>query len=216
MKPRVYDRIDFILERVRGKRVLHLGCIDHDLFTSKAERGLWLHQRITDVAARVIGFDFLSEHIPQLREEGHDIRFADVEHLENVTAPETFDVIVAGEIIEHLFNVGLFLDGIRRFFAPSTYMIVTTPNPFSVNRILETYRDTEPIGRDDHTCFYSQRTLENLFRMKGYEVVELAYYSYTMHLKGVRPALRRWLYRRSPRFADGLIFCVRPRPREGP
>lgn len=215
MRPQVFDRIDYILQRVKGKKVLHLGCIDHDLFTSKAELKLWLHQRIAEAATKVVGFDLLNEYIPQLRQQGYDIRYVDVERLGETTVEEQFDVIVAGEIIEHLFNVGAFLDGIKKFFGPLTYMIVTTPNPFSVNRIIETYRDTEPYGRDDHTCFFSQRTLTNLFTLKKYEILEIAFYSHTINMRGIRPSLRRWLYKKSPRFADGLIFCVRPKPEDG-
>ena len=33
---------------------------------------------------------------------------------------ETFDVIIAGEMIEHLSNPGLFLKGIQRFMTPTT------------------------------------------------------------------------------------------------
>lgn len=203
----VVDRIDFILDHVRGKGVLDLGCIDHDLFAGKLEEGTWLHQRISTVARALVGVDILREHIPQLREAGYDIRFGDVERLQDLSwaRDERFDVVVAGEVVEHLFNPGLFLDGVKTLFAPHTTMIVTTPNPFTMRMWPETFADRETRGRDDHTCWYSERTLGNLLQAKGFRIQEFVYSSETARRKGIRPTLRRMLYRKSPRFADGLI-----------
>jgi len=209
MKEKVVDRIDFVVEYVTGKRVLHLGCIDHDLFDEKRTKGLWLHHEITKVASKVIGLDILEEPLAQLRKEGFDIRYADVEHLENIAIAETFDVILAGELVEHLFNIGLFLKGVRKFFSVPTRMVITTPNPFSIRRLFNTWRDNENYGRDDHVCWYSKRTLTNLLRMNNLEIEEILFYSSSLKFTGVRPALRKLLYKRSPRFADGLIFLVR-------
>ncbi|MCK4814691.1 class I SAM-dependent methyltransferase [bacterium] len=213
MNSRVVDRIDFILDHVRGKKVLDWGCIDHDLFMEKRNKGIWLHHTISDVATKAVGVDILEEYIPRLRKAGYDIRLGDAEHLEelNWAGDEEFDVIVVGEVIEHLFNIGLFLDGVKRFFAAQTTMIITTPNPFTIRMLTETFADRETRGRDDHTCWYSERTLTNLLINKGFRIEELVYFSQTIKRKGIRPSLRRILYRKSPRFADGLIFvCSLP------
>jgi 2-polyprenyl-3-methyl-5-hydroxy-6-metoxy-1,4-benzoquinol methylase len=56
-----------------------------------------------------------------------------VEHLEDMV-PELrgFDVVVAGDIIEHLSNPGLMLDGIRSRLATNGRVIISTPNAFGV------------------------------------------------------------------------------------
>ena len=207
MTQKVFDRVDFIVARVRNKRVLDLGCIDHDLFREKKERGLWLHHRISEVTRELVGIDMLEPYITVLRKEGYDIRFGNVEELQAVQIDHReFDVIVAGELIEHLSNPALFLDGVKRFFSGHTRMIITTPNPFTMRMLPETYANRESRGRDDHVCWYSERTLSNLLKLCDFNIDKMCYYSSSIGRNGIRPFLRRVLYRKSPRFADGLIF----------
>ena len=42
--------------------------------------------------------------------------------------PGMFDVIFAGEVIEHVFDVDKFLDELARVLKPGGYLIITTPN----------------------------------------------------------------------------------------
>jgi len=51
--------------------------------------------------------------------------------LENVAIEQKFDIIVCGELIEHIENPGLMLDGIKRFMNDDRILIITTPNPCS-------------------------------------------------------------------------------------
>jgi 2-polyprenyl-3-methyl-5-hydroxy-6-metoxy-1,4-benzoquinol methylase len=46
----------------------------------------------------------------------------------------TFDVIIAGDIIEHVFDTDLFLDHIRTLLLPGGTLLLTTPNVASLPR----------------------------------------------------------------------------------
>src|SRR5215217_3157486 len=50
------DRLEFIAERCRGKRVLDLGCLDETALV-KRDTKHWLHGRLSDVAGEVLGID---------------------------------------------------------------------------------------------------------------------------------------------------------------
>ena len=207
-KPQIVNRVEFVADYARGKKVLHLGCIDHDLFEAKERRHVWLHQRLVEVAETTVGLDVLAERIPLLRSKGYDIRWADVEHLEDADMDMAFDLIVAGEIIEHLSNPGLFLSGVKRCFSEDTEMIITTPNCFALRRIPATLRNRERT-RQDHTCWYSYDTLGQLLEVSGYRTSRVLFYAH-MKAHSVGSRTQRAFYGVFPRLADGLIFVVRP------
>jgi len=66
-----------------------------------------------------------------LREEGlrhgKDSRIV-YGNMESIDLKERFDVVVAGDVIEHVSNQGLFLDNIKRHLQPNGKLILTTPN----------------------------------------------------------------------------------------
>ncbi|MCV4698778.1 class I SAM-dependent methyltransferase, partial [Escherichia coli] len=75
-----------------------------------------LHFDLREISSELYGFDSDKKGLDILSDYGFTNLFeADLELLNNVPLERTFDVIVAGEIIEHLNNPGLFLSGVRRF-----------------------------------------------------------------------------------------------------
>ena len=105
-------RHPFIVDYCRGKRVLHIGCVDTGLLDERFAAGQLLHQKLDKVAERVVGIDINTEGLQYLRDKGFD----DL-HKVNIEDPadfaplqsETFDVVVISEVVEHLQNVGLAL-----------------------------------------------------------------------------------------------------------
>ena len=51
----VSDRHPFIVNRCRGKTVLHIGCVDSGLLEERYKQGQLLHQKIEEVALRQWG-----------------------------------------------------------------------------------------------------------------------------------------------------------------
>lgn len=127
-----------------------------------------------------------------------------MERLETVDIAGQFEVILVGEVIEHLSNPGLFLKGVKRFFGPATQMIVTTPDAFSLHRFLLALAGREYV-HPDHVCYYSYSTLRHLLQRHGFSVTEeLAYV-----LAGRLTVFRKLLARANPHFGSGLIFVVK-------
>jgi len=124
-------RIELIKNLCKDKNVLDLGCVDHD---SRLERNdLWLHKHIKNVANNLIGVDYLREEVENLKKKGYNIIFANVE---NFDLNKKFDIIVAGELIEHLENPGKFLDSVKKHMHKDSILIITTPNCFSIRRMI--------------------------------------------------------------------------------
>ena len=215
-------RVAKIASLCRGKTVLDLGCVNPESIDVRSKKGVWLHERIREVAKHVIGIDIDGEGIERLREQGYEAYPGNIEHLEAVHDPGPVDLIVAGDIIEHLSNAGQFLDGAHRFFGPETRMLITTNNAFYWKGFVYTWQKRERV-HPEHTCYYSHNTLKQLLERHGYVVekdmfslLDSSEFPITQRkkrapwLKLPTPMLliRKFLYRRTLRFSQILIFVV--------
>lgn len=198
---KVVRRNEYLIEKCRGKRVLDLGAVDFHQGTFGG-----LHSSIMQVASSVVGLDYDREGIERAAAQGvTNIYFGDLQRLDQVELPGPFDIIMAGGIIEHLPNPGLFLTGVRRFFRPGTEMLLETPNAFSFHRFFLALRKVEYV-HPEHVCYYSYSTLKHMLEIHDYRIkVELAHV-----LDGRARRLRKLLAGRNFNFANGFIFVVAP------
>lgn len=160
---------------VQGKEVLDVGCVDHDLGTSL--RPDWLHAQLCRVARRVVGLDVLAEEVRELGLRGFRVVQGNAE---TFSLGERFDVIVAGELLEHVSNVGAFLDGARRHLRPGGRLLVTTPNAFALGNVLRIVRAAVgfPIrDNPEHTHWYDDQTLRQLLARHGFIIERLQAFS---------------------------------------
>jgi ubiquinone/menaquinone biosynthesis C-methylase UbiE len=197
-----------------GKKVLHLGCTNYPYTKESLENNILLHNEIEAVAGELYGFDFDQKGIDVLLDAGGKNLFrADLEKLEDVRLDETFDVIIAGEMIEHLSNPGLFLKGIQRFMNAQTNLVITTINAYSAMRFMiyglrGRGGALEPV-HPDHVAYYSYRTLSLAAERENLRVREFLFYDLgTEHRK-----FNRWFFnvfndasvKLFPQLSDGVI-----------
>jgi SAM-dependent methyltransferase len=208
------QRVDFIKKMCVGKKVLHLGCTNYPYTKESLENNILLHNEIEAVAGELYGFDFDQKGIDVLLEAGGKNLFrADLEKLEDVRLDKTFDVIIAGEMIEHLSNPGLFLKGIQRFMNAQTNLVITTINAYSAMRFMiyglrGRGGALEPV-HPDHVAYYSYRTLSLAAERENLRVREFLFYDLgTEHRK-----FNRWFFnvfndasvKLFPQLSDGVI-----------
>ena len=208
------QRVEFIKKACAGKKVLHLGCTNFPYTTESIENGMLLHFDLEKTAKELYGFDFDQEGLDILTAAGgKNLYRADLEKLEEVSLSETFDVIIAGEMIEHLANPGLFLKGIKRFMNSETSLVITTINAYSAMRfVIYGLRgkkgENEPV-HPDHVAYYSYKTLGLVLDREELDVKRFYFYDLgTEH----RP-FNRWFYnvfndicvKISPQLSDGII-----------
>jgi SAM-dependent methyltransferase len=213
-KIELVDRLETIKNYCKGKKVLHLGCSNSPYTAASLASDSLLHFELKKVASELYGFDFDDEGLKLLSDQGTLNLFkADLEHLENVEMDETFDVIVAGEMIEHLNNPGLFLHGIKRFMNEETQLVITTINAFSGMRFFW-YGFTKNHGRNepvhpDHVAYYSYSTLTLLLKRHGLNVSKFMFYDVgAEHRPGMRFILKVFndlSVRFARRYSEGVI-----------
>lgn len=169
-------RWDFLRPLVEGKEVLEVGPAELVGTVNRQKRQRWIHGRIAEVAKRLVGIEVSEEQVDALRAEGFDIRLGDAE---NFDLGEAFDVIVAGELIEHLSNPGLFLDRARSHLRPGGILALTTPNRYSAQSILAVLlTGAHPPYRKQltkHVAYFDGDSLPALLERHGFHNVTVSY-----------------------------------------
>lgn len=104
--------------------ILDIGCARYDVETRDKND---LHRfLVNETEAVVTGIDLEEDAIEAMREEGYNVIVADAQ---NFDLEQSFDVIVAGEVVEYLPNPGLFIDNSLDHLTDSGRIIITTENP---------------------------------------------------------------------------------------
>jgi SAM-dependent methyltransferase len=180
-KIELVQRVEFIKDACRGRKVLHLGCTNWPYTQEALDNNSLLHLELKEIAGDLWGFDFDQAGLDVLAGRGVEKLYrADLEKLDEVEIDETFDVIVAGEMIEHLNNPGLFLQGIQRFMNAGTRLVITTVNAYCGFRVIHyglrgKGGTAEPV-HPDHVAYYSYSTLKLLAERAGLSVDRFMFY----------------------------------------
>lgn len=159
-------RADETLKWVKGPKVLDVGCTSHRVEIGSPH---WLHGRLVEMFPDVVGIDISNENIESLKKAGFTNLY--VQSAETFDLPEMFDTIVAGELIEHLANPGLFLQRARKHVSNGGTLVLTTPNPFSVAYFLYALLKFPRTSQNpEHTCWFCPRTMTELAGRNGFKV----------------------------------------------
>jgi hypothetical protein len=134
----------------------------------------------------------MSEAIRQAAGEYHSINRDKAEWCIDLDKAEAFpeipgaDLVIAGEVLEHLSNAGHFLELLKAYNCP---VILTTPNAMASSGYEYIRRGSEMVN-PEHVAYYSYWTLKTLVERHGWRVVEWYWYN------------------GQPGTAEGLIFVL--------
>jgi SAM-dependent methyltransferase len=156
-------RRDFLLAEVSaGDRALDLGCGSGAFTALLSQRG-----------ARAIGVDIAESALARARHEhpAGDYRLASINGPLPL-ADNSFELVWASEVIEHVADTAAWLSEVRRVLVPAGRLLLTTPNHGRLRVALGgVERFSEPLG--DHLHLYTARSLAVLldqFHFAGVEV----------------------------------------------
>lgn len=203
------SRLDLLADMARGKKIIHLGCVDHDAHEvqHKLARGKWLHKILTDSAALCQGVDISRPGIEYLHSIGvTNTMVADITDPPPALRDVHWDCLMIPEVLEHIGNPVGFLAGIHAAFRDNAAAaVITVPNAFAQENIRLAQRNREVIN-SDHRHWYSPFTLAKVAMDAGF-VIE------RMHLCKVgkvnRSPIRNWQFARSPMQRSGIILEAR-------
>lgn len=179
------ERVKEFLVMLSGsspKKLLDVGCGDGGL-------GLLLGRAL---GSKVYGVDIAQKGVLLAKKKGVAAKVGDVQRRIPFDSGQ-FDVIVANEIIEHLYDPDTFLKEVSRVLAKNGLLIIGTPNlAFWFNRILfffglyplyleasvtnrhvgigflRKYAAIQPVG---HVRVFTLLALQDMLNLWGFEVV---------------------------------------------
>lgn len=214
---RPYNRIDFLVDAAKDQKVLDLGCWDETAL-NKHNSDFWLHRRIAASSAYTIGIDS-SEGIPEAgySEDKSTIIKGDVTLKEDLQGRD-IDLIIAGELIEHLPNTLEFFCMLKEIYGGKR-LVCTTPNATNLSNVLLAIARRESMHHD-HLNIYSFKTLYTLSKKAGFSHFKIHpyYVSYPemiLRNKGLRRSAVQLIQKSinlaeyvTPMWAGGLILDV--------
>lgn len=204
-----------------GKTVLDVGCASG-----------YLAKELTARGCSVVGVEPDPEAAAQARAHCHEVICAGVESLDTIYSRfESFDVVLLGDVLEHLANPEAVLTLLKRYLKPGGYFVISVPNVANYGVRLELlrgrfrYTDCGIMDRH-HLRFFTLDTLRELLEAVGLEIETLKvtaglfcwrpYHLTIERLLGRFRFYRRWEYLLSrcfkSLFAFQFIVTARPSP----
>lgn len=226
----IVDRIPWLVDKCRGQRVVHVGFADAGFREEQARAGRWLHGHLADVSAELVGIDADPDGVTAAIDAGFEAYLTDCTDTAAVAslAIEPADVVIAGEIIEHLGSPGPFLEAMLSLCKPDGELIVTTPNAYGLVNVVASITRRVEVNHPDHVVMFTWRTLTQLLRATGWHPVASATYVPVVRDRGDRTRLEAAAVRGvlglekllgrfgRPFSSDGLIVVARPESRDSP
>jgi 2-polyprenyl-3-methyl-5-hydroxy-6-metoxy-1,4-benzoquinol methylase len=148
-------------------RALDVGCSTGYLARRLAERG-----------AAVVGIEADERAAAEARDVCEQVLVGDVETMALPFPDSSFDVVLCGDLIEHLRDPEAFLVRVRPLLRPGGRLVLTTPNVANwtvrLGLLAGRWRYTERGILDrTHVHLFTKRTLEETLDRAGYRIVEL-------------------------------------------
>ena len=148
-------------------RVLDVGCSSG-----------YLARPLREAGARVVGIELDPAAAAEARAVCEAVVVGDVESVDLPFEPGSFDVVLCGDVVEHLRDPGAALARLRPFLRPGGRLVVTTPNvanwAIRLSLLAGRWRYTDRGILDrTHTHLFTRNTLTETVTQAGYRVVEL-------------------------------------------
>ena len=202
----IRDRMEVIAPLVEKGKILDLGVVDsrrmrHQTSARLATKANLLFRQICKINPGTLGVDIDNDGVKILQQEGYQVKTANVMTMD---LEEQFDVIIAGEIIEHLDNPGQFLQNMRQHLRMNGTLVISTPNPFYIKQFWKICRYNRPQVHEEHTCWFDPITLSHLCRLSGLS-------PYAMYwIKSRKQRFKTWPQWFRSYFSHSYIILAKP------
>ncbi|MDX2212468.1 MAG: class I SAM-dependent methyltransferase [Oculatellaceae cyanobacterium bins.114] len=159
----ISNRIDYFCQLVKNKTILDVGVVEHT--QTAVQSSTWLHKHLSQAAKSCIGVDILETEVEHLQSLGFNIICADItQH----PLDQSFDVILCGEILEHIDASGAFFKSAAKMLNPDGKLVISVPNPWYINVILKSSFGRIPyVDNADHVAWFDPCTLCELGQRHG-------------------------------------------------
>ena len=181
--------------------------------------------------SNIFGIEYSDREIEEARKKGLDVRKMDVEQGIDFQG-NGFEIVYAGEVIEHIFNPDNFLAEINRILKRGGHLLITTPNlcawfnrilfPFGVQPIFlepstksklvgsgflgKLKKDNHPVG---HIRVFTFQALKDLLEMNGFKIEKVKGASYEEGFPKKLIFIDRMMTWISPKLAGHFVILAK-------
>lgn len=169
-------RLTYFQELISGKKALHYGCADWPIFDINTS----LHYKLIRSNPNIIGYDIDKDTIDLMRTLEVFKNCYLTHDLKTITN-DIFDIIIAPETIEHVFDVESFILEISSI---GKQILITAPNALCKDHFYRNNDDGQyftEIVHPDHKYWFSLYTLQNCIKLvldrhkKNYQINEIGF-----------------------------------------
>lgn len=211
--PAVPDRIDILEKISAGKKIVHLGFCDHlPIVETKIAQNRWLHARLKAVAIRCAGVDIDAVAVEVIRSRYgvDDVASGDMtsHDILPIISSDHWDLLVVGEVLEHIDNPVQFLAQIRELYRVHIdRIVITVPNAFRAGNFLGALKGIETIN-SDHRFFFTPYTLTKVAHQAGLQSESLTFAQFS-EVSGIKRLLKKFILGKAPLLSENLILVAR-------
>lgn len=207
-------RMNYIEKLVKGKNIIHLGCLDHNitLIEQKIKQNIWFHKKLDECSNKCLGIDINRDGIEYIKKElgyknviCHDIL---EEKVNKEIQNDNWDYIILGEMLEHIDNPVKFLKMIGEKYADHIdKLIISVPNAMSFENFKHAFKHIEFIN-SDHRYWFTPYTLGKVVTQAGLYIDSFQFcMAHKLPKKNKR--FKKYLFNKYPVFRDTIVMIVK-------
>ncbi|WP_161554131.1 class I SAM-dependent methyltransferase [Stenotrophobium rhamnosiphilum] len=212
-----------MLDAVRGKNILSVGLggfsdpRPYSFHLHSADLTKTISGRLAAAASTAtfvdLSRDALEAFKTKVNASYHELDItSDFKSWPSAIQAQKFDVVILGEVMEHLDNPGAALRNLSQLLTEQGKFIITVPNAFSLSGIVKMFFSVENT-HPEHTCHYSYLTAKRLLDMNDLKLVEMSWYRWPKSgkrgvLQFILQSLSGAVSRLLPQFSQGMILVT--------
>ena len=189
------SREKIILKYIRNKKVLDLG--------AGSIRCRFLHRFVAKYAREAVGLELDKKRAENLRKRGYKIVLADAQ---NFNLNRKFDVILAGDLIEHLTNFDGFFKSAYKHLKKDGCLIINTPNIHSINLLMRGLVNKIHLY-EEHTCAFNAQLLKQLISFYPFKIAKMIYFNHKA--TGLKNKIIRMLSMFNKKYRENIIIICK-------
>jgi len=158
--------IGLLGKNIKGLQILEIGCSDG-----------YFGEKLIKLGGVVTGTDISQKLIVKAKKVLNQAKIVDPSEGKLPFKTATFDVVIASELIEHLFQPQVFLKEINRVTKKKGKLVLTTPNLLYWGNRLKfmkgefVYQNTG-VFDEGHIHFYTHQTLKDDLVNSGFKITQ--------------------------------------------